>query len=312
MIRPVERALRLQRGDLPRGVLLFAYLFLVIAAYIVGQVARNALFLGHFHASRLPFVDVSLFLLVTLAAALYLRAFRRWRLERVLTGSLLLFGSVSLLLAVLTHRSSAPLLLPVVYLWVGIFGVLAPAQVWTLANYVVTPREAKRLFGFVGTGATVGATVGGVLSSALARRYGAESLLVLVSALLLAAAPLVGALWSRRPDAAFEPHPRAASSTGGGLRASLRLVLGSAHLRIVAGVVVLSSFVTAICGWQFKAMAQQGLGGGPDALAEFFGAFDAGVGVVCIFAQLLFTAGILQRLGLGPALLVLPLGLLLS
>ena len=27
---------------------------------------------------------------------------------------------------------------------VGIFGVLAPAQVWTLANYVLTPREARR------------------------------------------------------------------------------------------------------------------------------------------------------------------------
>jgi AAA family ATP:ADP antiporter len=312
MVRTVERVLRLQRGDLPRGALLFAYLFLVIAAYIVGQVARNALFLGRFPASRLPFVDVAVFPLVTLAAALYLRAARRFRLERLLTGSLLLFGSVSLLLAVLANRSPAPWLLPVVYLWVGIFGVLAPAQVWTLAGYVVTPREARRLFGVVGTGATVGATAGGVLSSALARRHGAESLLVLVSLLLLAAAPLVGALWIRRPDAALEPRPRAASRAGGGLRASLRLVVGSEYLRTIAGVVVLSSFVTAVCGWQFKAMAQQGLGGAQDALAAFFGAFDAGVGVLCILAQLLLTAGVLRRLGLGPALLVLPLGLLLG
>src|SRR5512145_468730 len=107
MIRALERVLRLQRGDLPRGLLLFAYLFLVIAAYLVGQTARSALFLGRFAASRLPFVDVSLFLLVALAVAVYLRAGRRWGLERLLKGTLLLSGVVFLVFAALVYRSSA-------------------------------------------------------------------------------------------------------------------------------------------------------------------------------------------------------------
>ena len=312
MLRALERLLRLQRGDLPRGLLLFAYLFLVIAAYLVGQVARNALFLGRFDASRLPFVDVSLFLVVALAVAVYLRAGRRWGVERLLTGSLLLFGTGSLLLAVLAYRSAPSWLYPVVYVWVGIFGVLVPAQVWTLANYVLTPREAKRLFGFVGTGATVGATAGGFLSSALARRFGAESLLVLVAALLLGAVPLVAALWRRRLVAAADPGGQATTSTArASLQGSLRLVLGSAHLRTIAGVVLLSSFVTAVCTWQFKAMAQQSLVG-KDALAAFFGTFDAWVGVACVLTQVLFTAGILRRLGLGSVLFLLPAGLLLG
>ena len=59
MARAFERLLRLQRGDLPRGLLLFAYLFLVMAAYLVGQVARNALCLGRFEASLLPFADLT-------------------------------------------------------------------------------------------------------------------------------------------------------------------------------------------------------------------------------------------------------------
>ena len=199
MARAFERLLRLQRGDLPRGLLLFAYLFLVIAAYLVGQVARDALFLGRFKASLLPFADLTLFLFVTAAVAVYVRAGRRLGLDRLLVGSLTLFGVGALALAVLARGSSRPWLFPVVYVWVGIFGVLAPAQVWTLANYVLTPREARRLFGFVGAGATLGATVGGVLSSAVARLFGAESLLVLVSALLLLATLPVRALWKRRP-----------------------------------------------------------------------------------------------------------------
>jgi AAA family ATP:ADP antiporter len=311
MMRALERLLRLQRGDLPRGLLLFAYLFLVIAAYLVGQVARDALFLGRFKASLLPFVDVSVFLVVALVVAVYVRAGRRWGVERLLTGSLLIFGLAGLALAALASRSAHPSVSPVVYVWVGAFGVIAPAQVWTLANYVLTPREARRLFGLVGAGATLGATAGGFLSSVVARRFGTESLLVVVSACLLAATFLVGALWRRRPEALGEPHAHRSSPAGGGLGGSLRLVLASPHLRAIAGVVVLSSFVTSVSGWQLKAVAQQAFVG-QDALAAFFGSFNAWVGVVCVATQVLFTAGILRRLGLGTVLLLLPAGLLLG
>jgi AAA family ATP:ADP antiporter len=283
----------------------------VTASYLVGQVARDALFLGRFDAALLPFVDVSVFLVVAVVVAVYLRAGRRWGVERLLTGSLLLLGLAGLALAAFARRSPHPSLPPVVYLWVGAFGVLAPAQVWTLANYVVTPREARRLFGFVGAGATLGATAGGFLSSALARRFGAESLLVVVAACLLVATSLVGALWRRRPPALAEPGSRGSSSEAGGLRASLRLVAGSPHLRAIAGVVVLSSFVTSVSGWQLKAIAQQSFAG-QDALAAFFGTFNAWVGVVCVATQVFLTAGLLRRLGLGPALLLLPAGLLLG
>jgi len=161
MTRALERLLRLQRGDLPRGLLLFAHLFLVICAYLVGQVARDALFLGRFSAALLPFADMSLFLCVAVVVAVYVRAGRRLSLDRLISGSLLVFGVTSLALAVIAHSSPPAWLYPGVYIWVGVLGVLAPAQVWTLANYVLTPREARRLFGFVGAGATAGATRGG-------------------------------------------------------------------------------------------------------------------------------------------------------
>jgi ATP:ADP antiporter, AAA family len=307
MTRTLERLLRLQRGDLPRGLLLFAYLFLVICAYLVGQVARDSLFLGRFNASLLPFADVSLFLVVAVVIALYVRVARRVSLDRLISGSLLAFGGVGLVFAVLARSSPGAWLYPIVYVWVGMLGVLAPAQVWTLANYVLTPREARRLFGFVGAGATLGATAGGFLSSALARRFGAESLLVAVAVFLLAASTLVSALWQKRlgslrPSAAAGPERV-------GLRASLRLVLDSPHLRAITVIVVLSSFVTAVASWQFKAIAQQALVS-KNAMAAFFGTFNAWVGVLCVATQLLLTSSVLRRLGLGPVLFLLPLGLL--
>ena len=148
-------------------------------------------------------------------------------------------------------------LYPVVYVWVGIFGVLAPAQVWTLANYVLTPREARRLFGFVGAGATLGATVGGFAlerpRAPLRRREPARAGR---PPCCCSRPPGRAALWRRGPRALRRARPsgRAARAS---LRGSLRLVLASAHLRTIAGIVLLSSFVTALAGWQFKAIAQQ-------------------------------------------------------
>jgi AAA family ATP:ADP antiporter len=307
MGRLLERLLRLQHGDLPRGLLLFAYHFLVVTAYIVGQVARDALFLGRFRASLLPFADLTLFLLVTVVVGLYVRALRRLELDHLLSGSLALFGGVALVLAVLAHGAPAAWLIAVVYVWVGIFGVLAPAQVWTLANYVLTPREARRLFGFVGAGATLGATVAGLVARTLARGFGAESLLLVTAVLLLLAAVPVRALWRLRPQAAGVAAP--APQGRPGLQASLRLVLGSPHLRAIAGVVLIASFVTAVTGWQFKALAQQALVT-KNALAAFFGTFNALVGALCVGTQLLLTAGVLRRFGIGPVLFLLPACLL--
>ena len=46
-----------------------------------------------------------------------------------------------------------------------ILGVLLISQFWTLANVVYDPRQAKRLFGFIGGGAPLGGIAGSALAS---------------------------------------------------------------------------------------------------------------------------------------------------
>ena len=50
-------------------------------------------------------------------------------------------------------------LLPVALL----LGVLLISQFWTLANLVYDPRQAKRLFGFIGGGAPLGGIAGSAI-----------------------------------------------------------------------------------------------------------------------------------------------------
>ena len=78
------------------------------------------------------------------------------------------------------------------YLFGLILGVLLISQFWTLANVVYDPRQAKRMFGFIGGGAPLGGIVGSVILTTYTASIGTTNLL-LVSAVLLTVCTLVTA-----------------------------------------------------------------------------------------------------------------------
>ncbi len=308
----LERLLNLRRGDLGRGVLLFFSLFLIISSYVVGKVARDALFLDRFQAVQLPYADIAIAVLVGFVIAVYVRIGRRVSVGQLLVGSQLFFALNCLVFWWMAHFYRLPWLYPVIYIWVGIFGVLAPAQVWTLANYVLTTREAKRMFGVIGSGAISGWIFAGVFSKRVARMSGTENLLLGVAVFLVVSAVLTAVIWRRHVVlSAAEAEPGAAPERKPDLLQSLRLVWSAKYLRSIAAVICMSSFVTTIAGWQFKAIAKQAYAQ-KDALAAFFGDFNFYAGIICLLAQLLLTSRVLRRFGIGTALFVVPVGLLLG
>ena len=303
MSRFLERLLRLHPGEGRRGLLLFSYLFLIISSFVVSKAARDALFLERYSALQLPLVDIAVALLVGVVVAIYIRIGRRISLPALQAASLLLLGAMSLLFWRLSLRVSAAWLFPVIYVWVGMFGVLAPAQVWTLANYVFTTRAAKRVFGLVGSGAIAGWIVGGLLTERVAERFGTENMLLGVAVALALSAGLVVLIWRERPVGITEPELEAGRS--GGLRDSLELVWSSPHLRAIAAVILVSSFVTTIAGWQFKAIAKAHIPE-TDSLTAFFGMFNFAAGLVSLALQLLLTSRLLRTFGIGFGLFVVP------
>lgn len=307
MLRRFERVLDLRPGELGRGLLLFAYLFFVIGSFTVGKAVRDALFIDEFGAMLLPYADIAIAAIVGLWVSIYLRIARRVNVRTLLMGSLGFFALNCLAFWYLTHISDSPWLTPIIYVWVGMFGVVAPAQVWTLANYVVTTRQAKRLFGFIGSGATAGWIVGGFLTRFTANRFGAESSLIGMAVCLLIAGVLVDRIWASRPPAE-EGGEYDGEDARAGVWHSLTLIAASPYLRAIAGVILLSSYATAVIGWQFKAVVAEARVG-RDELAAFFGTFNFYAGLASFGLQWVLTGRLLRRMGLGFALFVVPVAL---
>src|SRR5207244_4963505 len=134
----------------------------------------------------------------------YIRLGRHSGLRNLLVGSLLFFASNVAMLWWASHYYKQPWIYQAFYIWVGIFGVLATAQVWTLANFVWTTREAKRLFGLLGSGGIVGGIAAGFLARGIALRFGTDATLIFTAGLLFVCALLVQIVWRRRQDAPEE------------------------------------------------------------------------------------------------------------
>ena len=87
------------------------------------------------------------------------------------------------------------------YLLGLILGILLISQFWTLANDIYDPRQAKRIFGFIGGGSSLGGMTGAGLTAAGGEPAGTENLLLCSAVILLLCAGLV-ALIVRREEAA--------------------------------------------------------------------------------------------------------------
>ncbi len=310
----LERALGLTGAELRRAFPIFAYLFLIMSSSVASKAARDALFLDRYRAIDLPYVDIAIAVLVGVAASAYIRFGQRTNLRNLQLGSLIFFALNALvfwLWSIATEAESGVMFV-VIYLWVGVFSVLAPSQVWTLANHVMTTREAKRSFGFIGSGAILGWIVGGFATRAGVSRFGTENMLALVALSLVICAGIVWWIWRERPS--YVGHDTPASGTekpSFPLWSSFSLVRHSPYLRAIAALIVISAVTTTVAGWQFKAIAKAAVPN-TDDLAMFFGTFNMIAGLMSLLLQLLLTGRVLRTLGVGPALFIVPTAMLMG
>src|SRR5581483_6183633 len=310
----IERALNVYPGDLGRGGLLCVCLFLVITSNVIVKVAGAALFLSRFPAKELALVDIASAIAVAVVIASYTLIARHISIAKLIAGTMCFFASNCLLFWAFAGKyEQARWVYPVFYAWARIMGVLAPAQIWTLANCILSTREAKRIFGIVGSGAIVGWIFAGFISKVVVKALGTESLLLVMSAVLALCGGLVLVTWRQSQRRISDGGAMATDEDAAVTQStsSLFLIWNLPYLKAIAAVICISSFLTTLTGWQFMAIAQQYLHT-KDALAVYFGGFNFYTGIVSLAFQLLLTTRFVRRFGIGTSLVLLPTVILLG
>ncbi len=289
---------------------MFSYIFLIITVLLIIKPTVNALFLSELGVEQLPFAFLLVALTAVISSFFYYRALIRFSLHKIIETTLV--GSVFILLGfgiLLKLNMVGGFLLYFFYVWVAIYAVLSASQFWVLANLVYNIREAKRLFGFIGSGAILGGIFGGYLTSILAPVIGNEHMILVASVVLLCCIPLLRKIWNTRVRVLgkFKEKKRTVS----GSQRPFFLVLQSRHLTYFAGMVALSVLVAKLVDYLFSDFAAAAIPD-PEDLAAFFAFWFSSFNLISLAIQLFFTHRIVGIWGVGYALLILPTGIILG
>src|SRR4051794_26078667 len=170
MVLRVRRYFDVRSGEGRRVLFSFLYVAVVAASFLLAKPIRNALFLRQYGPYALVYVYAAVPLALSVFVPIYTRVAARLGQRTVTVWTLLFFASNVLLFWWMFRRHPSTLLPGVFYVWVNCFGIIAPVQAWSFANSQFDTRQAKRLFGLIGAGASVGAILGGLLARVLVRR----------------------------------------------------------------------------------------------------------------------------------------------
>ncbi|HEX2343333.1 MAG TPA: Npt1/Npt2 family nucleotide transporter [Vicinamibacterales bacterium] len=298
----------IRRHEIRSALLMFVYAFLLMTSYNIVQPLTRSKLISDLGAVNIPYVVFVSSLIVGLLMVGYVRLVshlpRRLAVPIVQTVMAAVMVGFWALFRAGGDWVSVPF-----YLWGFMFAILVTSQFWTLANGLYDPRQAKRLFGFIGGGIALGGATGAWTTALMVEIVGTNSLLLWSAAILLVSVGVVTMIL-RSETETINVVDVGASEKGVGLRRALELLRGSRQAKLVALVIGFGSIGAALLDQQlnmateiFKGRAQV------DAMGAFLAQVRGWVSLVGFFLQVWVTPRIHRYLGIAFALMLLPTGL---
>ena len=287
-------------AELRTSLLMFTYGFFVMAAYnLVKPVTRSA-FITDLGADNIPY-GLLAGLLMQAYARIEARLPERWALPLIQVGAtalLVVFWGL--------FQTGARWVSAGFYFFGLIFGTLVLSQFWALANEIYDPRQARRLFGFIGGGAGLGGTAGAGLAALIAVPAGADSLLLVSAVTLVVAAGVVITIIRLEGRAGGGATPTTAGRSAG-LAEGLALLRESPNLRQIALLIGFAALGAVIIDQQLNMAAEQ-FSSDADSITRLRATVLFLLSASAFVIQILLVKQIYRLLGVGFALLTLPLG----
>jgi AAA family ATP:ADP antiporter len=257
----------IRRDEAPTAGLMFVYSFLAMTGYNVLRPITRSKFISALGADNLPYVLLIPGVLIAVLMQGSSRATslipRRWAIpsaqlaiSAILVVFWFLFGSDAVWISVAFYVFGLTL------------GILLISQFWTLANDIYDSRQARRVFGIIGGGASLGGASGAAITALTVSRVGSDNLL-LVSALAIAAcAGIVAAIVRRQP--AYGASETGGEEAGVGGAEAIRLLAQSRHLQLISVVIGFAAIGAAIVDQQLNMAAESMKGAdATDAITGF-------------------------------------------
>jgi AAA family ATP:ADP antiporter len=288
------------------------YFFFLFGSYSVVKPVRDAMgtVYGVKHLQEL-FTATFLVSLVfaplysELASRIRLSTFLPWVYGFIATSVLLFFG--------LFRGASEPGQLHWVsaafYVWVSTFNILIISVFWSFMADIFSRTQAKRLFGFVAAGGTIGGIVGPLIATLLGKSVGNNGLMIIAAAGFIVTAVLVRMLAAEKARlvaAGSEAQQTTLDrKLSGGLFDGFRLLFRSPYLLLLALFLLLMTWVSTIVYFQLGDLITRAFASA-DERTGAYASIELAVNSLAVVLQLFGTGRLIRRFGVGTGLLVNP------
>jgi AAA family ATP:ADP antiporter len=303
--RVLSPVVNFREGEAVIGVLMFIYSFLAMTAYNNIKPSAASKFIDDLGADNVPYVFLLAGLTMGFIMNYYSRALGKIPKLWVLPGTQAVI--ITLLVGFWFLFQSGQVWVSAAFFFFGrlLLGIFLISQFWTLANEIYDPRQAKRIFGFIGGGSMLGGMTGSGLTALLVERVGTENL-ILFSAAILGLCFLLILEIQRRTSPEGGSFRVKGESLGGG--EALSMLKGSRHLQLIALVIGFSALGAATLEQQLY-MASESAVAGKDSITSFLAEITFYISLIGFVIQIYFTSRIYSLLGIGFAMAVLPVSL---
>ena len=313
VIRLLQPIVKIRREEWHKTILMFLCFSFAIATLYILKPVRSSLFLTIHGSENLRYAYVGEGIFLVFITSLYIKL-SRWLKKKSTLFSVTIGFFICTIIAfwALFKAGYVEWLSYFFYVWVAAYSITIVTQCWALANDIFNPQEAKRLFGFIISGGSLGGILGGLITNRFAEKIGTANLLLLGAFLLGCCLFFVHAILKHeRVDAADKAAKKENPSSHTifiGEKSTWSLFFSSRYLLLIAAIVMIAKISSTIIDNQFNAVVENSILE-KNARTAFFGGFMALLNGVSFLLQLVFSGYALRQFGVGISLLLLPIGL---
>lgn len=216
---PLQRLLALACDIQPREVTAtltsFALVLILMGAYYLLRPLRDAM-ASNWTDAEVSWLWTFTFAFSVIAVSLYGAAVTRVRFHYLVPGVYGFFAATFVLFYLGgTALPAVDNLDKAFYVWISVFSLFHISVFWSFMADTFSKPQSKRLFGFIGAGASVGAIGGPAVVTFLAGSAGTETLLLVAAVMLVMTLPVIGLLQRLKTTALHNEEIQAGAGDAG-------------------------------------------------------------------------------------------------
>ena len=308
--RHLRRVVDVQPNEVRAMLASFAFFFFLLSSYFVVRPIRDAVAAAS-GVNNLPWLFAGTLTVTLLCNPLFSWLVVRFPVRRVIPISYHFFtASFLTFYAVLRFVSSGEgstvdlWMGRAFFVWLTVFALFNTSLFWCLMADAFRSEQAKRLFGFIGVGGTLGSIIGSAVTAALAPKLGAVNLL-LVSCGLLQLAILVITRFPLETAADDDRPARRDEIIGGKVSSAFTHVARSPYLLGICGFQLLYVFGSTVLYFAQSDLVGQ-LYTDRTARTAVLARLELITQILTVVTQVFFTGRIIRWVGFTVALAILP------